>query len=124
MPRRRRQDGWDHHPVQERTGLRHQARVIRTLLPYLWPVGQPEMKARVVVAVAFLLAAKVATVFVPYVYKLAIDALTVEGSDALALGTTAALIAVPVTIIVLYGILRILQQGFSEYSNAVSQLVG
>ena len=119
MPRRNRRDDWPNRTVREQNGLKHEARVIRTLLPYLWPAGQPEMKARVVIAIAFLLVAKVAAVFVPYVYKLAVDALTGEGGDALALGTTAVLIAVPVAIIIGYGTLRILQQAFSELRDYV-----
>ena len=119
MPRRNRRDDWPNRTVREQSGLRHEARVIRTLLPYLWPAGQPEMKARVAIAIAFLVAAKVATVFVPYVYKLAVDALTGEGGDALALGTTTVLIAVPVAIIVGYGTLRVLQQAFSELRDFV-----
>ncbi len=119
MPRRNRRDDWPNRTVREQTGLKHEARVIRTLLPYLWPAGQPEMKARVVIAIAFLVVAKVATVFVPYVYKLAVDALTGEGGDALALGTTAVLIAVPVAIIIGYGTLRVLQQAFAELRDYV-----
>ena len=48
---------------------------LRTLFPYLWPPGRPGLKARVVIALLCLFAAKAATVYVPVLYKHAVDAL-------------------------------------------------
>ncbi|MDA0230055.1 MAG: ABC transporter ATP-binding protein/permease [Proteobacteria bacterium] len=82
---------------------------IRTLLPYLW---QPsfEMRGRVVVAILLLVLAKVANVYVPILYKQAIDVL---GADQ------AFLIVVPVAILIAYGILRIATVAFGELRDAV-----
>ena len=52
---------------------------LRSLAPYLWPPGQLEMRARVVLAMLLLVAAKVATVYVPIFYKDAVDALSAKG---------------------------------------------
>ncbi|MBU0726557.1 MAG: ABC transporter ATP-binding protein/permease [Alphaproteobacteria bacterium] len=95
-----------------RTGsdLKADGRAIRALLPYLWPKNQPEMRSRVVIAMVFLVIAKIATVIIPYVYKLAIDALT---------GPDLALIVVPVGLLVLYGVVRIASSGFNELRDFV-----
>ena len=55
---------------------RNDLETIRTLLPYLWPTDIPGLKARVVVAVGFLVLAKVTNVAVPIFYKKAVDSLT------------------------------------------------
>jgi len=67
-------------PPPKETSTRQSAadawRTIRTLLPYLWPKGSAELKARVVTALLFLLAAKLCNVYVPMLYKRAVDSLS------------------------------------------------
>ncbi|HEY4193727.1 MAG TPA: ABC transporter transmembrane domain-containing protein, partial [Mesorhizobium sp.] len=47
---------------------------LRRFLPYLWPAGEPALKARIVVAMLLVVASKVVQVYVgPYAYKYAID---------------------------------------------------
>ena len=41
---------------------------LRRFLPYLWPAGEPALKSRVVVAVLLVLAAKAATLTMPFAY--------------------------------------------------------
>ena len=48
---------------------------LRNLWPYMWPADRPDLKQRVVIALAILVLAKIATVLVPYTYKWATDAL-------------------------------------------------
>ncbi len=55
---------------------------IASLLPYLWPRGDLTARARVVVAMACLVAAKVATVYVPVIYGRAVDALAPKAGTA------------------------------------------
>ena len=88
---------------------------LRALLPYLWPRGRPGLKLRVAIALGFLAAAKVTTVYVPFLYKAAVDALTVEG---------AAVVAVPVFAVVGYGAARVMAQAFGELRDAVFARVG
>ncbi|MDX1489183.1 MAG: ABC transporter transmembrane domain-containing protein, partial [Acidiferrobacterales bacterium] len=90
-------------------------RALRALLPYLWPRGQWEMKARVIVAVALLVAAKVATVYIPLVFGRAVDTLDQP------IGTA---IEVPIALLVGYGLLRVGQQGFAELRDFVFAKVG
>ena len=84
----------------------------RHLLPYLWPRGDWATKTRVVVAMACLLGAKLATVLVPLVYSRAVDRLSHHGH-------VAALVAVPIGLIVAYGGLRIASGAFGELRDAV-----
>ncbi len=92
-------------PANGRTGLQ----TIRSLLPYLWPSGAPGVRFRVVCAAAFLVAAKVATVYIPLVYSHAVDALAPKDS----------VVAVPLALIAAYALLRIASSGFGELRDAV-----
>src|SRR4051794_27695969 len=84
-----------------------------SLAPWLWPKGEPELRLRVVVAVALLVAAKAANVLVPLAYAKAVDALVPKA------GAAAAVLAVPVALVVGYGLLRIASSTFAELRNAV-----
>jgi ABC-type transport system involved in Fe-S cluster assembly fused permease/ATPase subunit len=88
---------------------RSSADTIKSLLPYLWPKGDPVARLRVVVAAGFLVLAKVATVYIPIVYAHAVDALTPKN---------AAVVAVPFALIVAYGLLRLASAGFGELRDA------
>jgi len=92
------------------TAPRSEWSTIRTLLPFLWPPGQLEMRVRVVVALALLSGAKMATVYVPILYKQAVDILSQEASAA---------IVIPVGLIVAYGLIRLISTAFSELRDAV-----
>ena len=48
---------------------------LRRFLPYLWPENEWGLRARVVLALVSLVAAKVAVVYLPLIYRDAIDAL-------------------------------------------------
>ncbi|WP_086466010.1 ABCB family ABC transporter ATP-binding protein/permease [Oceanibaculum nanhaiense] len=90
--------------------LKADAKAIRALAPYLWPKDEPGMRGRVIVAIIFLVIAKIATVYIPYVYKLAVDALT---------NPELAAIVVPVGLLVLYGVVRVASSGFNELRDFV-----
>jgi ATP-binding cassette, subfamily B, heavy metal transporter len=94
-------------PAPQRSGLQ----TVRSLLPYLWPRGDVVAHVRVVAAVLFLIAAKVATVYVPVVYSRAVDALAPKGAEGM--------LAIPVALIVSYGLLRVASAGFGELRDAV-----
>ena len=86
-------------------------RTVRTLLPYLWPRGDRGAHARVLAATLFLLAAKAATVMVPVLYARVVDALAPKAAHGL--------VAVPLALIVGYGLLRVAAAGFGELRDAV-----
>ena len=85
-------------------------RTIGTLLPYLWPKGETELRARVLVAIALLILAKLANVYVPILYKGMVDALS---------GKAGPEITIPIGLLVGYGVLRVANVGFAELRDAV-----
>jgi ATP-binding cassette subfamily B protein len=85
---------------------------IVSLLPYLWPKGEPMARLRVVIAVMFLVAAKLATVSVPLFYSRAVDALAPKDAAG-------AMVVVPFALIIAYGLLRMASSGFGELRDAV-----
>jgi ABC-type transport system involved in Fe-S cluster assembly fused permease/ATPase subunit len=85
---------------------------IVSLLPYLWPVGNPGARIRVAVALVFMLLSKVATVYVPVIYGRIIDALAPKDAAAVAF-------IVPVALILAYGVIRIGAAGFGEIRDAL-----
>ena len=122
MPRRGRHQHWEANAA-EQPGMKQEMRAVRALSPYLWPANQLEMRARVLIALALLVAAKVTTVFVPLIYKLAVDALTGQGAageaaEAVA-GDVPLFVIVPVGLIIGYGALRVAQQSFAELRDYV-----
>ena len=88
---------------------------LRALAPYIWPAGQIEMRCRVVLALALLAAAKVANVYVPFLCKGAVDVLNGDAGIAVAL---------PIGLILGYGVLRVMSIAFAELRDAVFAKVG
>ncbi|MFN3661718.1 ABC transporter transmembrane domain-containing protein, partial [Yoonia sp.] len=93
--------------------------VIRRVLPYLWPEGQPWVKRRVIVALVILLLAKVIAVGTPILYKQAVDALAPDGAEA---ATVLGLGAVGLTLA--YGFARLMNVGFQQLRDVVFTRVG
>ena len=96
---------------------------------YLWPGGRLDLRLRVVLAVCALILAKLVNVGVPYLYKLAVDALTGESSVGQDTGDATAaaeslVIVVPLTVILAYGGARVLAQAFGELRDLFFIKVG
>ena len=71
-------------------------RIIRRVLPYFWPVDKPNVKVRVVLSLTVLIIAKVIAVATPFLYKLAVDTLTLTDQSTtwlLSIGTIGLVIA-------------------------------
>lgn len=81
---------------------------LRRLMPYLW-----EYKWRVLAALLFMVGAKVANVGVPLLLKQLVDALNVKATDP------AALLVVPVGLLLAYGVLRFSTSMLSELRDLV-----
>ena len=92
--------------------LSGQFRVLANLLPYLWPAGRSDLKARVVAAMVLLVCAKLATVTVPLVLKAAVDALTTEGNANIAL-------VLPLGLLLAYGAVRVAALAFGELRDSL-----
>ncbi|SAI74546.1 ABC transporter ATP-binding protein [Bordetella ansorpii] len=89
---------------------------LKPLLPYLWPKGRKDLRWRVVAAVLALLAAQIAQVYVPILYKHAVDHLGGPQPNGL--------VTVPLGIILGYGAARVLSLLFSELRDAIFAKVG
>ena len=85
---------------------------LKNLAPYLWPVGEPGLRARVVMSLLLLLAAKGANVLVPVFYARAVDALAPHAGAA-------SIAVVPIALVVAYGLIRAMSSGFAELRDAV-----
>ena len=85
---------------------RHDWQTIKNLLPYLW-----QWKWRVSLALTFLIAAKVANVGVPLVFKSLIDTLSIPKEQAFLL--------VPVGLLGAYGLLRFSNSLFTELREII-----
>lgn len=81
---------------------------LKRLFPYLW-----EYKWRALAALAFMIAAKLANVGVPLLLKHLVDAMDVKAGDP------AALLVVPVGLLVAYGLLRLSTSLFTELRDLV-----
>lgn len=92
-------------PSDPPTFQRSDWQTLRTLFPYLW-----RYKARVILALSFMVLAKVATVWIPLLLKDIVDHLTAKPQ---------ALLLVPVALIVAYGVLRLASTAFGELRDAV-----
>jgi len=83
---------------------RNDWRTIKTLIPYLW-----EFRGRVLLAMAFLILAKLANVGVPMVLKEVVDSLD----------RPQALLTLPIALLIGYGALRLGNSLFGELRDAV-----
>lgn len=85
---------------------------LATLVPYLWPKGEGEIKLRVMLAMLALACAKITNVYMPLLYKKAVDALTVVPAEGL-------LLAVPTALLLGYGGARVMTVLFQELREAL-----
>ena len=88
---------------------------LKALAPYLWPIGNLEIRVRVIVAIALLACAKFAVVYVPILYKEMVDLFASPETMPIAL---------PLGLLLAYGILRVMSIAFAELRDAVFAKVG
>jgi ATP-binding cassette, subfamily B, heavy metal transporter len=99
-------------PVKDRPpaiSASRSAVVLRILGGQLWPKDEWGLRVRVVVGLVLLILAKIANVYVPILYKHAVDGL----------GGKAQVVAVPIALILAYGFARVLAQAFGEVRDAI-----
>jgi ATP-binding cassette subfamily B protein len=86
-------------------------RPLWTIMPYLWPKGRPDLRARVAVSIVFLILATSATSYSPLFYGRAVDALAKTPGE-IALGMALSMTAA-------YIVSRILMQAFAQLRDGV-----
>jgi ATP-binding cassette subfamily B protein len=98
------------HPVEEGDGA-PSFRPLWRLMPYLWPKGRPDLRARVLASIFFLVLATGCTSVSPLFYGWAVDQLRPTPAN-IALGTVLSLVAA-------YVVSRILMQAFAQLRDGV-----
>ena len=98
--------------TKESKGRNHW-KTLKKLGFYLWPKKRTDLKLRVIVALGSLAMAKVVNVYVPFLYKRAVDSLS---ADNIA-------IALPLGLIIAYGSARLLHQLFGEFRDFIFEKV-
>ena len=93
---------------------------LKRFLPYLWPRDDPALRVRIVVAMGLVLAAKVATLALPFAYKGAVDAMDTSGTaDAMAEGAQVAM-----ALVAAYVLGRFTALMFDNFRNVAFERVG
>jgi ATP-binding cassette, subfamily B, heavy metal transporter len=104
------------NPLANERGSGHLA-TLRQLLPYLWPMGRPDLRWRVIVALIALFASKVVTVWAPFAFRDAVDLLGSKGPAATAIAATVALILA-------YALARIMMVVLAQIRDGLFARVG
>lgn len=86
------------------------SRLLKFLLPYLWPKDNPRLRYYLVIAFVFMVVSKVSITLVPLAYKAMVDALS---------GETAQMLAIPIGLILAYGVARVGGALFEELRNVM-----
>ena len=100
------------------------AKMLASLLPYVWPADKPDHRARVVGALSLLVTSKLFNVGTPFLFKYAVDALAVgatgaaTGPAALAAVPAAAVAFTPAAMLAGYGVSRAGASFCNELRNA------
>src|ERR1043166_3877042 len=90
------------------------------LWPYIWPADRSDLKLRVLGAMMLLLAAKLATIAVPFTFKWATDALAGSGSAPVAASDWLLwALAAPIVMTIAYGGMRILMGVLTQLRDGV-----
>jgi ATP-binding cassette subfamily B protein len=86
----------------------------------MWPDNRPDLRMRVIMALAALLASKVATTLIPFAYKGIIDSLDgPEPDQTLFLG-----LAIPLVLVIAYVLGNIIDAGFQQLRDVWFASVG
>jgi ABC-type transport system involved in Fe-S cluster assembly fused permease/ATPase subunit len=94
--------------------------MLRKLAPYVWPNARADLRLRIYVALALMLAAKLVTVSVPYAFKWATDAVTREAqTHAPVTHDLFGVLLGPMALVALYGLLRIVMSLATQGRDAL-----
>ena len=94
--------------------------IMRGLWPYIWPADRRDLKLRVAAAIVLLLAAKLATIAVPFTFKWATDALAGQGSAPVAPSSWLLwALAAPIAMTIAYGGTRILMAMLTQMRDGI-----
>jgi len=115
-------------PHHHRTDSDAQSRVnsgallstIPHLWPYIWPSERADLKLRVLGAMLLLIAAKLATMTVPFTFKWATDALAGHGTAPVAASEWLIwAVSAPVAMTIAYGGMRVLMAALTQFRDGI-----
>jgi len=90
------------------------------LWPYIWPSDRRDLKLRVIGSLVLLLAAKFATIAVPFTFKWATDALAGQGTAPVAASDWLLwAVAAPVVMTIAYGGMRVLMATLTQLRDGL-----
>ena len=104
---------------RDRAGL---VGTVRLLLPYIWPTDRADLKLRVSLAIALMIASKFVTIAIPYSFKWATDLLAHDGAPGEI--PLPAILTGAVALSCLYGGLRIVMSLTQQGRDALFAAVG
>jgi len=87
--------------------------IVRTVARYMWPVGEPGLRLRVVASAVLLVLAKVSALSLPFWIKFLVNSLARGGGMSKALGLSS------VAIVIIYGATRVLAAALLELRNSI-----
>ncbi len=93
------------------------AATVRHLWPYIWPSDRADLRLRIYFALVLMILGKLVTVAVPYAFKWATDALV--GREDAAVGHLPAILAGPLALTLVYGLLRMLMAVLTQARDAL-----
>ncbi|MGJ4999144.1 ABCB family ABC transporter ATP-binding protein/permease [Bradyrhizobium sp. HKCCYLS3077] len=116
-------DSSPHHGAAESPASLEQgtlAGTLRHLWPFIWPSDRADLKMRVLWSVVLLLAAKVATLVLPFTFKWATDALTGANTAPVQPDNWAFwLVASPIVMTASYGGMRVLMAVLTQWRDGI-----
>jgi ABC-type transport system involved in Fe-S cluster assembly fused permease/ATPase subunit len=116
----------DHHhrtPDQPASVSADRGALLATIIhlwPYIWPADRRDLKLRVIGSMVLLLAAKLATIAVPFTFKWATDALAGHGTAPVAASDWLLwAVAAPIAMTIAYGGMRILMAALTQLRDGL-----
>jgi len=96
------------------------AGTLRHLWPYIWPSDRADLKMRVIWSIVLLLAAKLATLSVPFTFKWATDALTGANTAPIAASDWVVwAVASPLVMTASYGAVRVVMAVLTQWRDGI-----
>ncbi|XP_072022465.1 iron-sulfur clusters transporter ABCB7, mitochondrial-like [Amphiura filiformis] len=93
--------------------------IVKNMLTYIWPKDEKGIKIRVMIALGLLVGSKVANVYVPFLFKYAVDNLNDHQTLAAATAVGGTAVTVVTALLIGYGAARASASLFNELRNAI-----
>lgn len=100
---------------QEKKALK----TIGQLWSYMWPQNRPDLKLHVILAISYMVLAKVILLAVPYLFKSATDSLAPHSGEFIQQHKTSLWLALPIIWVCSYNAARLTQAGLNQLRDAL-----